>query len=160
MKEKTIYYLTGPVHMGKTTRLNEWIKYQKNVDGILAPIIDGQRHLHRIKTGELQQLELNDENSAQKIVKIGQYQFTGEVFDWARQQLYEAAQSCPDWLIIDEIGPLELGGEGLEPAVSIIISSLKTDNHTKLLLVIRDRLLTEVLQHYKINNHEPFRFST
>jgi nucleoside-triphosphatase len=160
MKEKTIYYLTGSVHTGKTTRLNEWIKYQKNVDGILAPIIDGQRHLHRIKTGELRQLELNDENSAQKIVKIGQYQFTGEVFDWARQQLYEAAQSCPDWLIIDEIGPLELGGEGLEPAVSIIISSLKTDNHTKLLLVIRDRLLTEVLQHYKINNHEPFRFST
>ena len=37
-------------------------------------------------------------------------------FLWAQNALFNSLDKNLEWLIIDEIGPLELEGKGLEPA--------------------------------------------
>ena len=54
-----IFLLSGSIHTGKTTRLTEWIKNKKDVDGILQPVIDGKRHIKHISSGEIQLLEVS-----------------------------------------------------------------------------------------------------
>ena len=155
---KSIYYYSGPVHAGKTTRLIQWVNQQKNVDGILAPIIDGYRYLQVIGKGESRQIELDSGSVLQEVVTIGQYTFSENVFSWARKQLLEVFSNNPEWLIIDEIGPLELRNQGLEPAVTEILRSSTSSNSIRILLVIRERILSEVLQHYKIETSKQFEF--
>jgi hypothetical protein len=43
-----IYLLTGTVHSGKTSKINKWIIYKSNVNGILQPAIDGRRYIKNI----------------------------------------------------------------------------------------------------------------
>ena len=45
-----IYIYTGKIKSGKTTCLQKWAAVNNNIDGILAPIINGHRHLIRIKS--------------------------------------------------------------------------------------------------------------
>jgi len=153
---KSVYYYTGPVHTGKTTRLSQWISRKKKVDGILAPVIDRCRYLRIISTGETKKLDAADSGDDGLIVKIGQYIFSEEVFSWARQHLTGAFKNNPDWLIIDEIGPLELTGRGLEPAVSEILSLAEKNNEIKIVLVIREKILAQTLHHYHLTGIKKF----
>jgi nucleoside-triphosphatase THEP1 len=142
-----IYILKGQVESGKTTNLKAWSERQQNVDGILAPVVEGRRHLYRLKSKELRLLEsdANDANS----VKIGRHFFNEEVFRWGRNQLKDAANDTPEWLIIDEIGPLELKGNGLEPVVGTLINNIQNRSF-RLLLVVRETLVPKVIDYYKL----------
>ena len=51
--------------------------------------------------------------------------------------------------MIDEIGPLELNGDGLEPVISEIVNWLDTFEG-KLVLVVRDKLINDVIKKYKL----------
>jgi nucleoside-triphosphatase THEP1 len=56
-----------------------------------------------------------------------------------------------DWLVVDEIGPLELEGKGLEPAITQIFS--ERDNFRgNILCVVRNSILEKFIQHYRIEN--------
>jgi len=142
-----IYIYSGKVHSGKTTRIMEWAKSQKSADGIFAPVINSKRYLVRIKSGEMHLLEADENEDEMNIIKIGNYKFLKNIFEWAQNELLKAFESNPGWLIIDEIGFLELKTEGLEPAVSKIIYNNKI-SQTKLLLIIRENLLGEVIKHF------------
>ncbi len=152
-----IYLLSGPIQTGKTTRLFEWVKNRKDVDGILAPIISDERHLLHISTLEKHSLE-NPQNIKDQ-VKIGRFKFSKSIFLWAQEKLFKINTSNTDWLIVDEIGPLELEGKGLEPAVTSLLEDYKSQK-INILLVIRDGLVQKVLKHYLINEKEvePFIF--
>jgi nucleoside-triphosphatase THEP1 len=63
----------------------------------------------------------------------------------------QATELKPHWLIIDEIGPIELRGEGLEPQVSQILKEYPRTRKNRLILVIRDQLLEKVLEHYNLS---------
>lgn len=146
-----VYILTGPVKSGKTTNLKIWCERQNSADGILAPVSQNKRHLYHIsnKTSRLLERVVNDSQP----LKIGTYSFDESAFRWARNKLKEAAGSSPEWLIIDEIGPLELTGKGLEPAVSEILKTI-IYKEIRLLLVVRKPLVEQVIMHY---NLEPER---
>ncbi len=172
-----IYLLRGPVHTGKTTRLLKWCaalgapvntglspaasdtlptpagltEALPPIDGILAPVIDGRRHLLHIASGEMRDLE--DLSGGAAVVRVRRYAFNADVFSWARERLiatvgrltawrgdsanpsrkasFEARAVPHDrarvfhWVVVDEVGPLELRGEGLEPAVSAVVRTVR-----------------------------------
>ena len=145
---KTIYILTGPVKSGKSSRLFDWVSNQPEAAGILSLLIDGKKHLYSIAEKEKKCLETSKENA----VKVGRYMFDQNVFYWAQKQLIEELSIAKGYLIIDEIGYLELKREGLEPTLSDIIKEAEERDDIKLLLVMRESLVNQIIKHYKLDN--------
>jgi nucleoside-triphosphatase THEP1 len=143
-----IYIFTGEIKSGKTTRLEKWIEKNPDADGILAPEIGGKRHLQRIKTNEKKLLEYTGSGSETELTEICNFRFINSVFEWGQNELYSALKIKPEWLIIDEIGPLELKGKALEPMVSKILSESIPLN-INIVLVVRKTLVEKVIGHYK-----------
>jgi nucleoside-triphosphatase THEP1 len=145
-----IFIFTGEIKSGKTTRLEKWIAENPDSDGILAPYIKGKRYLKRIKAGKTKLLEYEGEDENIELTKICNYNFIKSVFDWGQQELYNALLQKPGWLIIDEIGPLELRGEALEPMVSNILSE-SSALIINIVLVVRKSLVEKVIENYKLH---------
>lgn len=152
---KNLFILTGPVHTGKTSRLMQWTAKQKNIDGIFQPVIDEKRFIYHIASRMLKQLEVNNTTD---VTIIGEYKFSNQTFNWAQVILNECVSKNLEWLIIDEIGPLELDGKGLEPAVRKIITG-RNNFSGKLLCVVRDTILDKFIESYQLaNQYELFSF--
>lgn len=149
---KKIYIVTGGIKTGKTTFVEKWIKSKTNVAGIIQPVINGERFIKNISSNKYKKLTTDVINST--TIKIGKYLFDNETFNWAKDQLNEAVKTKPEWLVIDEFGILELDGKGLEPEFTNILNRIKKQNHTKLLVIIRENLLDQFLNKYKFNNEE------
>lgn len=148
---KNIHLLTGPVHTGKTTRLMHWASSQKNIDGIFQPVIDEKRFIYHIASRTLKMLESPLNSTDEKIIKIGNYRFSKDVFTWAQNVLLDSLDKNLEWLIIDEIGPLELDNFGLEPTITKIISDREKFDG-KILCVVRDSILEKFIGHYRLEN--------
>lgn len=152
---KKIQILSGPIRTGKTTRLMKWAANKKNVDGIFQPVVDSKRFIYHISSRTLKPLETDLEINS---IKIGKYFFSKETFQWAQNQIIHSLSTNIDWLIIDEIGPLELQGAGLEPTINKIINEAE-NLKANILCVVRDNLLAEFLSHYGLENRiENFSF--
>jgi len=141
-----VYILTGEIKSGKTTRLQKWAA-NNNADGILAPVIEGKRHLVRIKSGESKLLEYTGEDKTIELTKIGNYNFLTSVFEWGGKEMCDSFLGKPEWLIVDEIGPLELRGEGLEPEMNKIMDD-SGQTGMNIILVVRKSLVENVIEHY------------
>lgn len=157
-----IFVFTAPVNSGKTTALMNWVKDKKNVGGILAPDIDGLRRLYTLRNRKMQDYQLADEAAAKaapdEMVTICKFNFAAPAFALARQTLLEDSQRGCDWVVIDEIGKLELRGEGLEPAAGEVIRRFREGEASgRLLLVVRDELAEKVAEHYGLEQYEVFR---
>jgi nucleoside-triphosphatase THEP1 len=57
------------------------------------------------------------------------------------------------YLILDELGKLELKNQGLHEAAKELIPQFKNSAHSHLILVIRDSLLEALIQKYKISHY-------
>lgn len=139
-----IYIYSGPTQSGKTTKLMQWAAPQKNIDGVFQPVIENKRFLYNISSRSLKELEVEDGDD---LISIGNYKFNNKSFLWAQEKLLEACKTKIDKLIIDEIGPLELDGKGLEPAISKILSD-RSNFDFQIILVVREKLLNDFLKHY------------
>jgi len=146
----SIYIFTDEIKSGKTTRLEKWIAENPDSDGILAPCINEKRYLKRIKSGETKLLEYEGNNPKVELTKICNYNFLKSIFDWGQSELNNAYLQNPDWLIIDEIGPLELKGEALEPMVTKILNDKNLFN-VNIVLVVRKKLVEKVIEHYNLH---------
>ncbi len=145
----SIHILSGPVHSGKTSRLNKWITQQHNVSGVLAPVINNKRYLKDLSSGEQRCLEVDNPESGDTVL-IGRYLFSVKVFEWAVQVIENAIHLKPEWLIIDEVGPLELDNKGLAPAIESVLGA---DTNSKIILVVRQNLLQAVINHYQLESN-------
>lgn len=145
-----IYILTGAIRSGKTTALLHWSKSRNDVDGLLCPDdANGKRYFLKLKNKTIFKLEAEAETEA--IVTIGNFKFLRSAFNEANDYLIlEASKTEPKYLIIDEIGKLELKNEGLNVSTKALISQFKSNDNTHLILVVRDYLLDAVLEHYGI----------
>jgi len=144
---KIIQIVTGKIQSGKTTRLFKYANSLKSVDGILAPIVNDKRRLYHISSKTVKDFEVDQLNK--NTISVGKYFFLKNSFIWANEKLLESFSNSPDYLIIDEIGKIELKGEGLHIAAKKIIEERKKSK-TTILLVIRDYLLKEALDYYNI----------
>ncbi len=147
-RHSNIYILTGPVQSGKTTRLLQFIQGKKAIGGILTPDISGKRKLLGISSGEYYDLQVDENFSGEKI-SIGKFHFDNAFMEKAIEILLQDRQDNPGWLIVDEVGKLEVEqGAGLHTAVLHLIDYYQSGAPGKLLLVVRDSLLEKAILKY------------
>jgi molybdenum cofactor guanylyltransferase len=126
----------------------QWVlAHPERCGGILTPDYWGKRMLYNIAKQNLYQFE---KEALSNNILIGQFNFDKDVFLNAQRILTDELYTTNEWLIVDEIGKLELVHKtGLEPALGEVINHFKTHpSDKKLLLVIRDYLLAEAIEHY------------
>lgn len=152
----SIIIFSRPIHSGKTTELVQWCKRQKNAYGILMPDIKGSRKILNIKTMEIFDIQCTDvEKTNEPLTAIGKFHFYTAAFEEANQVLIGALTCKPDWLIIDEVGRLELGGKGFYRSMAEIADAYNNKRNTgNLLITVRDNLCEEVISFFKFKDHK------
>lgn len=138
-----VYILTGPIQSGKTTTLLNWVT-NKNVGGILSPILEGKRVVYLIRNKCYLPFEVSPMKG--ETITVGRYTFSKAAFNTINDQLLRDAQGDFNWLIVDEVGPLELQNEGFHFALQEIIGACTK----KILLVVRDGLVKKVIEKFQL----------
>lgn len=145
----TIELITGLIHSGKTTRLSAWCADQPpgTVAGILQPRRPGGRVLVDVTTGEEVPFEAPADAPAAAVQRVGRFTFAAGAFEWAAARLAQAAADpAVQVIVVDEIGPLELRGLGLDAAVRAVLAARHPAR--RLVLVVRTHLAAAVRAHY------------
>jgi nucleoside-triphosphatase THEP1 len=142
-----IVLLSAPIHSGKTTSLVKWSANRADVYGILTPEVSGKRMFMDAHSRQLFLMEAKEGDA--EIITVGKFVFSKSNFEKANQIIREGS-SKKGWLVIDEIGPLELRGEGFSPVLKEVLAI----RQEKILLVIRDKddTVEKVKQYFGINN--------
>ena len=149
-----IYVYSDAIQTGKTTRVLTWVNGKQNVYGILTPDVAAKRRLYNIAEKQLSPFEA-EKNTIESSIIIRDFTFLKSAFTQAQQILTSALLHQPDWLIIDEIGKLEMQNEGLEPQLSSILNDFSERSpQTKILLIIRETLLEAATEKYNLQNAE------
>lgn len=147
---QNIFTFSKPIHSGKTTSLMNWCKEKKNVKGILMPEVDGLKYFYDIEQNKIFNAEiLNDSKLVDELQIIGNYRFSYAAFEKANHIIKNSIMLNTDWLIIDEIGKLELQEKGFHSSLKSILTSSSKIN---LLIVVRDTLIKEVTDFYQISH--------
>lgn len=154
----SIIIFSKAIHSGKTTELMQYcdeISTTQHVGGILMPDVDGSRKLFNIATKEYFDAECKDPSiTTRSLVTIGRFQFYADAFEKANAIILQAASNS-DLLIIDEVGRLELEGNGFYQSLKHILHLDYYQSGTKrLLLVVRDSLYEQVLSFFEITTHQ------
>jgi nucleoside-triphosphatase THEP1 len=132
--------LHGPVGSGKTSRALVWIAGQRpdEVGGVVTLKTETGRVMRDLETGEFMAMEGAAED--EPVATVGPFRFRVAAFDWAGAVLTRAAETRP-FVVVDEVGPLELRGEGLAPALTVLLASRATP-----VLIVRTPLVGAVVE--------------
>ena len=127
-----VVLLCAPVQSGKTTSLVKWSDSRVDVYGILTPEVNGQRMFMDAHTRQLFLMEAK--NGEADTISVGRFVFSQVNFEKARLVIRNSIDK-KGWLVIDEVGPLELQGEGFAEVLREVLAR-RTE---KILLVVRDK---------------------
>ncbi len=151
----TIAILTGPTFSGKTGCLARWAAARQDVAGLLSPDGPDGRHFVDLVSGESVPMEARADEP--EMVAVGRFRFRAAAFDWANERLFAAASDVRrPIIVIDEIGPIELRGEGLRPGLEAALARLDSP----LVLVVRESLVDAVRQAFAIPQASLFTTET
>jgi nucleoside-triphosphatase len=157
-----IFIITGSVGEGKTTFLLQVIEvlHEGNIRtaGIYSKrVMDNNKtvgyNIVNIKSGEEETFLRQD--SKRKQQTIGQFTIILEGFRKGLTALKPENNSEADVVIIDEVGRLELSGEGWAKAIEDLIRT--SQNH--LILVVRDSFVNQVIETWGFENYTTFCIS-
>jgi nucleoside-triphosphatase len=149
----SITIFSNPIHSGKTTSIMNWYKEYENIAGILMPDVNGMRMFYDIKSRELFPAQfISTRDIKEELISVGGYFFSKENFKRANQILLATLSSKPSIIIVDEIGKLELAGEGFFPAVKNLINYCTLNHQYNLVLVIREELLDVAKTFFQLQN--------
>lgn len=140
-----IHIISGKTGSGKTTLLQNWLP--PGACGILSPKINGKRVFQDIESGE----QIPMENAAGTL-ETGRYRFDASSFAWAQNVVLNAWLREPEWLIIDEIGPLEIRKDLGFHQLLLKIFSKQPPSRTKMLMVVRDSMVHEFCDKYGLQH--------
>jgi len=142
--------VVGEPGSGKTSWCKEYIDEQRKrgatVGGILSPPREqqGQRvgssALDLLTGQQVPFARLSLDESFEGGERIGDFTISRDAISFACGAIQRAVESSCDLVVIDEVGPLELSGRGLMPAVESALPSA-----ANLLIVVRSSL-REALQ--------------
>ena len=142
-----IHILTGPVHSGKTTALKDMASQliSQNIDvaGFLSLYTEEKAHFIGYDLFDLvreTRTPFIRKKGHRSWQRIGPYVFIPESLDRAQNIIRRSPKA--DLCIVDEIGPLELEGKGLWPALKEVISLSAPDY----ILVVRETILDNWLK--------------
>jgi nucleoside-triphosphatase THEP1 len=142
--------VVGEPRSGKTSWCREYIdglrKRGCSVGGVLSPPIDKQGQRIGFDVADL----LTDKEAPFARLSplkrfrggeaVGDYTISRRGISFACGAIERAVENRCDWVVIDEVGPLELAGKGLMPAVESALAS-----PANVLIVVRTSL-KEALQ--------------
>lgn len=148
MNKKEIFIVSAAVRSGKTTSLLKFIADRRDMYGILTPVIGEQRVFMDVQSKDVFRME--SQPGEENILLVGRYSFSAEAFNRANEILRSALKAQTGWLILDEIGRLEMRGQGFH---DVINEMLLHHSDLKFIFVIRDSLLVEVLEFFKLKEH-------
>ena len=145
-----IYIFTGAIRSGKTTALLDWVEGRDDVDGLLSPDgSEGKRYFLKVKSQEKFQQETD--SKTEDVVVIGPFRFLKSSFKKANDLLISFASEIENrYLILDELGKLELKNQGIHDSAEVLIPRFINDETKHLILVVRDYLLDAIIEHYNI----------
>ena len=144
-----ILILTGPTRSGKPTALFQWTKDRSDCGGFLSPDHKGLRTIYNVRDSLSIPFEKTEHTASSDIV-IGRFIFEAESFIIASQWLDEhLTDPNIHYILMDEIGPLELVGQGWYQCLCNTLDQL--ENKT-LILVVRRSLIDAVIQHYDLQD--------
>jgi len=153
MNFNRIFILTGPIQTGKSSQLLEWSKQTKSVAGLLSLVQHDKRNLFDLNTNTSIEFEVDLNLFQEPTLQIGKYHFSHKGFEMGIQSLKNALNSPPDFLILDEIGKLEIEQNiGFHSIALELIHQYKKPGSEILLLVIRDTLLEKAVEKYDLLN--------
>lgn len=149
-----IIILSGPVQSGKTTFLqnasSRWRKRGLRLCGFLSLAVweEGVRKGYDLlEFGGLSARPFLRTSGDEGWERVGPFHLVPEILEQARDIIRRVSPG--ELLVVDEIGPLELGGGGLWPALGEVLE--RPD--VKALIVVREGILGEVLE--LVKNHRP-----
>ncbi len=143
---QNITILTGSKGCGKTTSLLNYCNTHKNVVGILTPIINNKRCFYNILSKDFFAMKYASEANDEAI-SVGKYLFSSNAFSKANL-IFQNIDTGNNQVIIDEIGPLELRGEGFANSLKQLLQK----DFINLILVVREELIDEVIKYFALQN--------
>jgi nucleoside-triphosphatase THEP1 len=145
--------VVGEPRSGKTSWCREYIDRRRqcgsSVGGILCPAIEKQRqrigfNVIDLVTGqEVPFARLSPYRSFKGGEVVGDYTISRDGISFACGAIKQAVESRCDLVVIDEVGPLELRGKGLMPAVESALASA-----VNVLIVVRSSLKGALRRHF------------
>ena len=91
------------------------------------------------------------EPGEEEILSVGRFAFSKKAFEKAIDILNQSMKEKKGWLIIDEIGPLELEGKGFFETAKQILSN---QNSLNLLFIIREHLVEKAIDFFKLERNK------
>ena len=148
-KTRKIVIVCGEINIGKTTALQQWLStnHHFKITGFLTPKTLRERMFLKIDSNTY--LKMLAEENELETLNIGKYKFSLSSFNDIANYTLKSLTSKPDFVVMDEIGPLELKGLGFHELLKSLLSS-----DSNLILVIRNTLLEEIIQHYHLYKYE------
>ena len=145
--------VVGEPGSGKTSRckgyIDWWRKCGSTVGGILAPAIEkqgqrvGSNALDLLTGEEVPFARLSCHGCFKGGEMVGDYTISRDGILFACGAIKRAVESRCGLVVIDEVGPLELRGNGLMPAVELALAS-----PVNVLIVVRSSLKGALQRHF------------
>jgi nucleoside-triphosphatase THEP1 len=136
----------GDIDSGKTRRAAAWLESEalagRTVVGVLALKTPAGRRFMDIATGD--QIALEHPARDEVAVAVGRFLFRQAAFDWAVQRIEQSLGPASS-VVIDEVGPLEMRGEGF----ASLLDRLARDHPTiQQVLLVRTSLADAVVDRF------------
>ena len=147
--------ISGKRQEGKTfyvEKLSDIFKVKGyKVSGFIAPgKFKGNKRfefrIKNIKTGELKILCSTDSETGQ--MRTGQFYFSEEGLNFGKEILYTKNLTDTDFVIVDELGPLELRGKGWSLAVEELLNS----GEHMMICTVRENLVYDILRRFGVTD--------
>jgi len=145
-----IVIVTGPINSGKSTYLAELIAREREservVSGVIAHgVFAGDRKIgydvEDIAGGTIRPLA-RAHSGPRPHREVGRFSFSVDALEFARRALLGFAPGGV--VFVDEIGPLELSGDGYAPCLPALFES----SIDKLYIVVRESLVDRVVERF------------
>lgn len=149
--------VTGKINSYKTTRLNAYYQKNRKGDGFISvKTMQGSKVHHydlmQLSSKKKMLYMIREEflETSQKVkIQIGPYCMLDSAFMWLEKEIEFMVSQGITPIYLDEIGLLELENKGLAEILKKLIK-LNID----LCLVIRQDLLKDVIEYFKIKEYE------
>lgn len=149
-----IYILSDLIETGKTNALLKWSEDRKDTYGILTPRNkNNNRYILDVDTKAC--FEMQTDLTTADVISVGRYHFLKNAFKTGNDIIKKVLKNNKSgYIIIDELGKLELQSEGFHDAASLAINATLNNNALHLILIIRTSLLLNMIKKYNMTGYQ------
>lgn len=150
-----ISIITGKINSHKTTKMIDHFENFQQGDGFVSlKFMKDHRVDHyemmKLSTKERKVLMTHKDSLKENMIlhtHIGPYVINQETISWVENEISQMIKQNVSPIYLDEIGKLELSHEGFH---HILVNMIHSE--LDLILVVRDSMLHDVLEHYQMKD--------